>query len=447
MLDVSGAAEPAALIQTSVGPGAVPATDPTEPVDTDEVAAEGEGPQAEIFTRLEAQLELQDLFEDENYSEAVVVAERVVALTQEEFGEISSESAITISYLAEIQRRAGQYEDSSQNFLTSMEIFREAEGVYTASAIMPLVGLGATYHALEDYLQALTVFEEARTVSRRVFGLLNEEQIVILDHLANTLLSMEQYQEAEQQQLMAMQIMERKYGSDTLEFLPALYKHALWLRRSFRYNSERAYYTRALDIIRRIEGGDSVLLVRPLQEIGNSYRTQKIPEGRGLSTLRRALGILRAQPNPDKLQIAEVLRDLGDWGVAFSKGPFPIGNEYHEAWALLDELEGGERLQRRWFDQPVYVLRESANDRGLVDPDAPGARAGHVLIVFDVTPTGRTTNVSILESEPSGLKDEATARSIVLSRFRPRMVDGEIVSAQGISRRFTFFYEPAPEEE
>lgn len=441
MPDISGAAEPGTLMQSSAGPGSVPAT---EPVDTDEVAAQGEEPQAEIFTLLEAQLELQDLFEDEDYPEAVPVAERVVALTQEEFGEISSESAVATSYLAEIQRRAGQYEDSSQNFLTSSEIFREAEGVYTDSAIMPLVGLGASYHALEYYSQALTVFEEARTVSRRVFGLLNEEQIVILDHLANTLLSMEQYQEAEQQQLMAMQIMERKYGSDTLEFLPALYKHAMWLRRSSRYNGERDYYTRAMDIIRRVEGGDSILLVRPMKEIANSYRTQRVPEGRGLSSLRRALGILQAQQNPDKLQMAEVLRDLGDWEVAFNT--FPSGNTYREAWALLDELEDGERFQRRWFDQPVYVLQARANDRYLADPDEPGARAGHVLVVFDVTPTGRTTNVSILESEPSGLKDETTARSIVLSRFRPRMVDGEIVSAQGISRRFTFFYEPDPEE-
>ena len=372
------------------------------------------------------------------------VAERVVALTQEEFGEISSESAIAISYLAETQRRAGQYEGSSENFLTSSEIFREAEGIYSESSIMPLVGLGASYHALEYYSQALTVFEEARTVSRRIFGLLNEEQIVILDHLANTLLSMEQYQDAEEQQLMALQIMERKYGSDTLEFLPALYKHAMWLRRSYRYNGERDHYTRALDIIRRIEGRDSLLLVRPLQEIANSYRTQRVPEGRGLSSLRRALAILQAQQNPDKLQMASVLRDLGDWEVAFNT--FPAGNEYREAWVLLDGHEDGERFQRRWFDQPVYVLQERANDRGLVDPDEPGARAGHVLVVFDVTPAGRTTNVSILESEPSGLKDETTARSIELSRFRPRMVDGEIVSAQGISRRFTFFYEPDPEE-
>ena len=447
--DVSEDPEPA-VIQTPVGPVPVRAepgpTDPAEGVDTDEDSAEEEGSQAELITRLEAQIELRELFDDEEYSDAVPVAERVVTLTQEEFGEISSESAVAVSNLAEVQRRAGQYEDAGQNFLASVEIFREAEGEFTESVITPLVGLGASYQALRQYPQAVTVFEEARTVNRRVFGLLNEDQIVILDHLANTMLSMQQYEEAEQQKLAAVRIMERTYGTDTLEILPTLYRHALWLRRGYRFSEERDYYSRAMGIIREIEGRDSILLVRPLREVGNSFRAQKLPEGRGVSSLKRALEILQAEPDPDKLQMAEVLRDLGDWSVAFSKVG-PTGNEYREAWALLNEVEDGERLQRRWFLEPDYVLRENPSTRGLADPGTPGALDGHVLVVFDVTPNGRTTNISILESEPPGLKDESTARSIARSRFRPRMVDGEIVHAQGIARNFTFLYEPTLEEE
>ena len=450
--DVSGDPEPG-VIQTPVGPVPAPtpapaepqATQPAEPAESDEGSAGEDGGQAELITRLEAQIELRELFEGEEWSEAVPVAERVVALTQEEFGEISTESAIAVSNLAEMQRRAGLYEDAGQNFLTSVEIFREAEGEFTESVITPLVGLGASYQSLGQYPQAVTVFEEARTVNRRVFGLLNEDQIVILDHLANTMLSMQQYEEAEQQKLAAMRIMERTHGTDTLEILPALYRHALWLRRGYRFNEERDYYSRAMGIIREIEGRDSVLLVRPLREIGNSFRAQKLPEGRGVSSLKRALEILQSEPEPDKLQMAEVWRDLGDWSVAFSKVG-PTGQEYREAWALLNEVEDGERLQRRWFFEPEYVLRENPSTRGLADPGTPGARDGHVLIVFDVTPAGRTSNISILESEPPGLKDESAARSIARSRFRPRMIDGEIVAAQGIARNFTFLYVPDEEE-
>ena len=93
------------------------------------------------------------------------------------------------------------------------------------------------------------------------------------------------------------------------------------------------------------------------------------------------------------------------------------------------------------------MLRENPSTCGLADPGDIGALPGHVLVVFDVTPNGRSENISVLESEPPGLKDEATARSIARSRFRPRMVDGEIVLAQGVARNFTFYYEPETGED
>jgi len=426
-----------AVVQTPVGPVSV---------DADGVSTEERGSHADLITRLEAQLELRDLLDKEELVEAIPVAERVVELSQEEFGPTSSEAAVAISNLAEVQRRAGLYEEAGQNFLTSVEVFRENEGEFTESAIAPLVGLGASYYGSGDYPEAVTVFEEARTVNRRAFGLLNEDQIVILDHLANTMISMQQYEEAEAQKQAGLRIMERIHGPDTLEILPAIYRHALWLRRGFRFFEERDYYGRAMSIIREIEGRDSVLLVRPLREIGNSFRAQKLPEGRGISSLKRALEILEAQPDPDKLQMAEVLRDLGDWGIAFSKVG-ATGDEYRAAWALLDEVEDGERLKRRWFYEPDYVLRENPSTRGLADAATPGARPGHVLVAFDVTTDGKTTNVSILESEPPGLKDQASARSIARSRFRPRMIDGEFVRANGLARNFTFLYAPESEED
>ena len=63
-------------------------------------------------------------------------------------------------------------------------------------------------------------------------------------------------------------------------------------------------------------------------------------------------------------------------------------------------------------------------------------------MTFDVLPSGRTANVSVLESVPPGLKDESSARSIARSRFRPRIIDGELVVATGIARDFTFYYTP-----
>ncbi|MED5535562.1 MAG: TonB family protein [Pseudomonadota bacterium] len=415
------------------------------PANTDSASFEQQTSNTEFNTLLEAQLRFRDLLDQDRDVEAASVAERIVELTQEVFGSESSEAALSISNLAEAQRRAGLYEDSTQNFLASVELLRANEGAFTQSVIQPLVGLGASYNSLGAYPEAVAVFREARTVNRRVFGLLNEGQIPILDRLANALVSMQLYSEAEDQKLEGMRIMFRTLGTDNIEILPTLYKYARWLRRTYRFIAERAYYQRAIEIIREIEGRDSALLAHPLREIGNSLRVQKYTDGRGISSLRRALAILEEQPEPDKLELARTLRDMGDWDTAFGFGG--IGDEYQEAWALLDEVEDGERVQRRWFYEPRYVFQENPSTRGLTSIGTPGAQQGHVLVTFDVTTNGRTANVEVVESQPPGFKDEAAIRALIQSRFRPRMVDGEIIEANGLVRDFTFLYMPESGED
>ena len=329
----------------------------------------------------------------------------------------------------------------SRIFFAPIDVIRETEGTFNDAVINPLIGLGINYQARGDSLEALTIFEEARTVSRRVNGLMNEQQIDILDHLANTMVSMERYEEADEFQLSALKLQERIHGSATLDVLPAVYRFARWLRSSYRFHEERLQYTRAMDIIREVAGPDDIAMVRALRETGNSFRIQKYPEGRGVSALRRALEVAQAQPEPDTRILAELLVDIGDWNVAFSKVG-PTGEEYRQAWAMLSELEDGDALRERWFGEPRYVLRENPSNRGLGSPNDPGALPGHVLITFDVDDLGRTRNVAVVESVPPGLKDDSTARAINRSRFRPRMVDGEIVWSRGQARNFTFHYQP-----
>ena len=408
----------------------------------EDVHIEEPGPEIEAYvTRLEAQLTLRDRLEHGEYSEAVPVAARLVELTSEEFGERSTETAVAISNLAESQRRARLYEDAEQNFLESVDLFRQLGGEFSESVITPLVGLGVTYQSMNLHPQAVTALEEARTVSRRIHGLLGEQQVDILNHIARSMVSMEMYEEADAQRLAGLRIMERVHGENSLEILPELYRHAMWLRDGYRFDRERDYYGRAMNIIRNLQGNDSPLMAQPLRQIGNSFRAQKLPEGRGIGSLKRALEILQSQPEPDTLQIARILRDMGDWNVAFSKIG-PTGDEYRRAWSLLDEVENGEEMKRRWFLEPDYVLREYPSTRGLADAGEPGALPGHVLVTFDVLPSGRTENIRILESVPPGLKDDSSARSIARSRFRPRMIDGEPVLAEDVARDFTYYYTP-----
>ena len=63
----------------------------------------------------------------------------------------------------------------------------------------------------------------------------------------------------------------------------------------------------------------------------------------------------------------------------------------------------------------------------------PAARAagieGHVVVRYDVTAAGTVANPRIVESEPAGTFDAAALTALSRWRFRPRIDDGQPVSA------------------
>ncbi len=407
-----------------------------------------EDPQAEIpsethLSRLETQIVFLDLVEERRFEEALPYAETIAELTETEFGSPSTELATSLANVAYIQRGLRNFDESNEAFATSIDMFRELEGPFTPSTINLLVSMGENFQTTGEYFQALNIFEEARTVNRREYGLLNPDQIEIVYRISSALSGMRRYEEAHQMQQDALRLMERFHGTESLEILPYIYRYAEWLASAFLFEGARDQYLRAMDIIREFEGPESGLLVRPLRQMGNTFRRQKVAEGRGIGALRRALEVAEAQPEPDTLELARVLRDIGDWYTAFSR----VGGsseEYLRAWELLGSVEDGERLREEWFADADgdYVLREYPSTRGIVEADEPGAVEGFVRIVFDIDVSGKPLNVNVLESDPPEFKDATMLRAVSRSRFRPRIEDGEIVYSPGLIRNFTFHYIP-----
>ena len=389
---------------------------------------------------IEAELELVNLVDNEQFLDAVPLAERIVFITEEEFG-ASQELAQALNTLGNIENNAGLYDDSSEHFLQSIDIFRDIEGFYSESAIIPLVGLGIANQEKGNFYDAISIFNEARTLSRRVYGLLNEEQILIMRYISNVMVEMENYDAADEIQLEAFKLMERVHGVDTIAVLPGIYQHADWLRRSYRFDEARILYSRAIAIIEKKEGQNNKGLIKPLVEISNSYRDQKFQEGRGIGSLKKALQIAENQDVRDELILADILIAMGDWYTAFNR----IKNtrdEYTQAWQILGNLENAEELRKSRFNDPIYVLRENPTSRGLSEPSDPESESGNVLIMFDVDRFGRTLNLELIESKPEGLKDASSLRAIARSRFRPRIIDGEIVITEKVLRNFSFYYKP-----
>jgi TonB family protein len=369
----------------------------------------------------------------------IAAGERALKTNISEFGERSLQAAEARIDLANAQREAREYEKAAENYLAAVEVYRSVDGPFTPLAIGPLTSLGDNYHEAEDDANAVAAYSEARTVSRRAYGLHNTEQIELLDRMSRSLLDLNQLSEAEAQQLEALRLVQRAHPPGSDEVLEAIYKYAEWLGDRQFFQLQRDQYARALRMIRQIHGERDVRQVRPLLGIGNTYREERNPASMGISALEEALNLLLEQPERDPVVTAMALRDMGDWAVAFGKTGYS-GTEYQRAWQLLGSAPNGAALRRQWFTGANYVLYEPISPRGLsMDPDAS---SGHVTVSFDIDTAGNTENVMLVESDPVGLKDEAVLRHIRRSRFRPVLENGAVIVGKSLAIQVKFRYLP-----
>ena len=375
-------------------------------------------------------------------ADSVAAGEQLLKSNISEFGARSLQTAEAHLDLANAQREAKQFDKAAESYLAAVDVYRSVDGPFTPLAIGPLTSLGDNYHEAEDDANAITAYSEARTVSRRAYGLHNTEQIELLDRMSRSLLDLNQLSEAEAQQVEALRLVQRAYPPGSDEVLEAIYKYAEWLGDRQYIQLQRDQYGRALRVIRSMYGENDVRQVRPLLGIGNSYRVERNPASMGISALEEALKLLEAQPERDPVATAMTLRDIGDWAVAFGKVGYQ-GTEYQRAWQLLGSAPNGDELRRQWFTGANYVLYEPISPRGL--STAPEALSGHVTVSFDIDRAGNTQNVMLVESMPPGLKDEAVLRHIRRSRFRPVIDSGTVVVGKtlAIQVKFRYLLEPA----
>ena len=377
----------------------------------------------------EIRVTIEDLADAGDYATAIELSDLLLELAEAQYGPESDNLAQSHLLIAKLHRQSGDYAAAETSVLDAIGVYEAAEGPLTEKLIEPFLELGETYYADERYANALASYGEARTIGRRAYGLLNEDQLTIIDRMTDAALELNDFEEAQSLQLEALMLIERRYDAEAPEAIEARFDYAAWLREQRRYQQERLQYHEIMRIVSRAYGDLDLRIVRALRERANSFRVERNGDSLGLSGLRDALDIVRELPEPAPLIEAQVLRDLGDWDVAFSRVG-ARGSEYLEAWALLGRVENGDELRREWFEDLAIVYLAPLSPRGL--SNAPDAAKGRVVVAFTVDTSGVTSDIEINESDPPGFKDAAVERQIRASRFRPRIVNGVLTSARRV---------------
>ena len=349
------------------------------------------------------------------------------------------------------------------------EAIRQAElagGAYASGLTEHLVGLGTTLQQLKRHAEAVEVFKRGVQVARINSGLYSAEQLTLLRGEILSHMALGDFAVVDERQRYLYRV-ERRALTSPADSSQALLRQARWQRQAYlleigdpetqagRLMLSWDLYRMALNETIDTYGDRALELKIPLtgmmetQYLFAGYRafsptmsTAKSP-GENMVPLtndayRRGESVLKAilEVNTiNRLGMEQNIADtvaLGDWAWWFGK--FNAAQVYYsEAMALIEAIPEEERSEEimQLFSQPT-PLPLLAGSAPL--PQHEMREDGTLVIGFDLTETGRVTNLERLR-EPEVEEEKAIrrlVRALKNTRFRPPFADGMPVEKEGL---------------
>lgn len=388
-------------------------------------------------------------YQARNYAEAQPLAEKLVALTEEQYGAEDLQLTSPLTNLATVHYRQGHYPQAIEQYQRTLRILQAKSTIADKQQITPLHGLGVAFLANKDPESAVIALKRAADLSRNTDGLFNLGQIEFIDALVEAYASTGRYVEADKEAQYALRIEEAAFGRGSVRLIDRLEKLAQWFEYDRRYTSERNVYERALLILTRNAPENDLRRVGPLRGIARSYRLEAFygTEGsdasgafsggpvfsdgtqqrRGEAALVTALAVVEAN-NPVDLNLrAAVLADMGDWFLV-TNATRRANDSYAEAWKAFNAAGNAQALgaPRLLYYRPSV----SSADRSQLNPAEAVAKV--VEVRYSVDRDGRVENAT----SPTTDVPEAIVRSVLTSvkraRYAPRIENGVAVSTDNV---------------
>lgn len=407
--------------------------------------------------RINANQQFREAFDARRYAEALPLAQKVVDLTEEQYGKDARALVNPLTNLGTVHYRLKDYTAAEKEYQRSVEILERTAGATDRQLLRPLQGLGAAHYAESEYVDASVALKRAIDLSRNLDGLFNADQLQILEPLIASYVALDLTQEAEKEQQYALRVAETAYGRMDARMLKPLDRYGRWLEELGRYTSARLLYARALTIAEQTAGRGSLTAVEPLLGIARSYRLEFVngveevpatqdafanPDVAGLPgdaqrlnpdgerALRLALQAIEKNQPVDHKRRGDILLELGDWYM--SAGGLARGIEtYREAWK--DYVAAGDTTVLTQPRLLTYRPPPSSAKRSTLKPDE--ADEHFVEVKFTVTKDGRTENVELAGGDAPESAQRSTVSAIKKARYSPKFEAGEPVEASGVTLR------------
>ena len=368
------------------------------------------------------------------------------------YGKLLTNLGILFSY-------DSKYQTAMQVLDQGLQSIEKHSNPFDKTLINVTMVRGLTQSSLNYFVEAEESFRRAQHISHRVSGVNTIEQMEIINYIIQLDLKQGKLLDADREQQFNLRISERAYGKDGEELLPILQRigayfalrgNAIPLSISFAprdpfdprvllFRQSINLYGRAIKIIEDNYGVNDMRLVEPLRGLARARLLQFTNRWASEAALERALHIVQSNPNTDITDRVNAMINLGD--IYTIDGNKKASRIYLQAWQMMQEDNAFQQLSADLFGTPTRLYPEiydilylTRRPHAVTDEDVEL----YIDVTYTVRKDGRVSNIKLIDKNVPNAEVRYMRIGLSNTRFRPRIVDGELLSTQNLMIHQTY---------
>jgi CHAT domain-containing protein/tetratricopeptide (TPR) repeat protein len=252
-----------------------------------------------------------ELYNAGRYSEAIPIAQQVLAIREKTLGAIHPDVAISLNSLALLYHMQGRYADAEPLYQRSLAIRERTLGRDHPDVAQSLNNLAGLYDSQGRYAEAEPLHERSLAIAEKALGRDHPNIAFSLNSLATLYRNQGRYAEAEPLYQRSLAIREKALGREHPDVATSLNNLAALYQSQGRYADAEPLYQRALAIREKSLGRDHPDVAISLSNLALLYRMH----GRyadAESLYQRSIAILEKALGHDHPALATSLNNLAE---------------------------------------------------------------------------------------------------------------------------------------
>src|SRR5271166_1764485 len=316
------------------------------------------------FTSLDQQV--QTLFKQGKYQEAIPLAEKAVELAKRVYGPQHPNTATSLTNLGGLYKVIGEYAKAEPLLQEALRIRQKVLGPEHPATAGSLNNLALLYQAMGEYAKAEPLYQEALRICKKVRGPEHPDTAGSLNNLALLYQATGEYAKAEPLLQEALRIRQKVLGPEHPDTAQSLNNLALLYKDMGEYAKAEPLYQEALRIRQKVLGPEHPDTVQSLNNLAALYHaTDEYAKAEPL--YQEALRICKKVRGPEHPDTAGSINNLAELYGAMGEYA-KVEPLLQEALRICQKVRGPEHPDTAGSINNLVLLYQAMGEYAKVEP-------------------------------------------------------------------------------